>query len=369
MTLSVGIVGAGPAGSFCAARLAAGGAAVTLYDDSHPREKPCGGGVTAGVFGRWPELEAVRAVGRPSTAVRMRGPRGRLVSFGLDDPIWIFARRELDGWLLEQARAVGARHVPVRVRAVARSGERGGVELDLGSGTAHHDVVVGADGASSIVRRAFGAGLPLGWGTYATAGYFVEGLDEGEIHVEFPRAFAGYLWAFPRPGHASVGIAAPLGRESGRQLRERVLRFLGERYPGSLALPRRAYGAAIPVARGRIAGPRFALVGDAAGANDALTGEGIHYAIDSAGMLAAALLEAGPVEGPARYARRWRAGPGAELALGAAFARLLYRPLTVDVSLALAARSERLRRLMAAMPTEERPYRGLPRRLAGLLVP
>src|SRR5580765_6850521 len=42
----VAVVGAGPAGSWAARCLARRGARVTLVDGSHPREKPCGGGVT-----------------------------------------------------------------------------------------------------------------------------------------------------------------------------------------------------------------------------------------------------------------------------------------------------------------------------------
>src|SRR5438132_8398374 len=40
------IVGAGPSGAWAAYSLARRGARVTLIDASHPREKPCGGGVT-----------------------------------------------------------------------------------------------------------------------------------------------------------------------------------------------------------------------------------------------------------------------------------------------------------------------------------
>ena len=42
----VAIVGAGPAGAWTAFLLARAGARVALFDGSHPREKPCGGGVT-----------------------------------------------------------------------------------------------------------------------------------------------------------------------------------------------------------------------------------------------------------------------------------------------------------------------------------
>src|SRR5882724_3615730 len=46
MTAEVAIVGAGPAGAWAAYSLARRGARVTIFDASHPREKPCGGGVT-----------------------------------------------------------------------------------------------------------------------------------------------------------------------------------------------------------------------------------------------------------------------------------------------------------------------------------
>src|ERR1700741_1563557 len=42
----VAIIGAGPSGSWLAYLLACRGARVALVDRSHPREKPCGGGVT-----------------------------------------------------------------------------------------------------------------------------------------------------------------------------------------------------------------------------------------------------------------------------------------------------------------------------------
>lgn len=42
----VAVVGGGPAGSTCAKELGERGVSVALFDHSHPREKPCGGGVT-----------------------------------------------------------------------------------------------------------------------------------------------------------------------------------------------------------------------------------------------------------------------------------------------------------------------------------
>lgn len=362
MTLSVGIVGAGPAGAFCAWRLATAGAAVTVYDPSHPREKPCGGGVTARVFERWPELEALRPLGRPSQVVRMRGPRTREVEFTMPAPVEIFPRAVLDARILAGAVAAGAEHRPTRVRGVRRE-DGGTMVLDLGEATVSHDFVVGADGASSLVRRSLVGRSPGSRASFATGGYHVTGLEEADTIIEMLADCPGYLWVFPRHGHASVGIAVPVGHASGRELRARVLAFLDRRYPGSLDLPRAAYGASIPVGGGPVAGPGFALIGDAANANDAITGEGIHHAIDGGGILAATLAEAGTADAPAEFERRWQEGPGGDLAACRRLARALYRPVVVDASLVVARRSARLRRVMAGTAVEARPYRGLPGRL------
>jgi flavin-dependent dehydrogenase len=147
------------------------------------------------------------------------------------------------------------------------------------------------------------------------------------------------------------------------KLRARVLELLERRYPGSLDLPREPYAASIPVGGGPVAGTRFALIGDAANANDAITGEGIQHALDSAALLAGALEEVGPDRAPALYTERWRAGQGGELEACARIARRLYRPRVVDFSLALAAHSRRARRLMADMLMVAQPYTTLRQRV------
>lgn len=365
--MDIAVVGAGPAGAFCAERLARAGCAVTVYDPSHPREKPCGGGVTPTVFERFPELAGLRSRGAASHVVRIRGPAGRLQEFPLARPIDVFSRRVLDGALLERALTAGSRLCAERVTRVAI--EPRGVALAVTGGTRRHDAVVGADGAASIVRRSLLGGRPGGPAGFAANGFHVEGLREEQLYVEFVPEYAGYLWVFPRPGHASVGIVAPLRRESGVALRRRVLALLEARYAGSLALARRPYAASIPcptpaaAARPGLGGPRFLLVGDAANAVDAITGEGIRFALDSAAAAADALVRAGPLDAAADYARHWQAGPGRELVWAARLARHLYRPSTVRLALASARRSRRLHAVVADMLAARLAYTALPGRL------
>ena len=57
------IVGGGPAGAHCALNLAKKGIKPTIFDHSHPREKPCGGGISPPVLKKFPFLEQFRAKG------------------------------------------------------------------------------------------------------------------------------------------------------------------------------------------------------------------------------------------------------------------------------------------------------------------
>src|SRR6202158_1029027 len=101
------IVGAGPAGSFAAERLASAGTKVALFDgrpDGEP--KACGGGVTAKALKAWPHL--LDAVGRTIYELDMYAPSGRVLHLKLDEPFAVYSRNAFDTFLLERARAAGA---------------------------------------------------------------------------------------------------------------------------------------------------------------------------------------------------------------------------------------------------------------------
>src|SRR2546430_4653793 len=98
------IVGAGPAGSFAAERLARGGVRVALFDGRPPGEpKACGGGVTSKALkGRPPLLEAVG----PTIDERdMYPPSGKHLHFKLDEPFAGYSRNAFATFLLERALA------------------------------------------------------------------------------------------------------------------------------------------------------------------------------------------------------------------------------------------------------------------------
>src|SRR5215204_1451332 len=66
--MKIAIIGGGPAGAMAAARLACRGASVKLFDPSHPREKPCGGGVTGRALSLVSDLIPIDSI--PSVRVK-----------------------------------------------------------------------------------------------------------------------------------------------------------------------------------------------------------------------------------------------------------------------------------------------------------
>jgi flavin-dependent dehydrogenase len=356
----IGVVGAGPAGSLLARQLARDGAAVTVFDASHPREKPCGGGVTAKALALLPPAPVDDPLpARWTSACRFESGFGEAVDVPLSRPVAVASRAELDAWLLRRATEAGAVHVAERVVAVAASGR-----LRTTAGRDERfDLIVGADGASSLVRRSFLAPTPPAR-LHMAVGWFARGT--APMLVRFTPDLQGYLWLFPRPDHVGVGICAPLASVPTRQLLARLEAEVARHFPALADDEAGRYAHTIPSPSAdagsilEIAGPRWALVGDAAALADPITGEGIHYALRSALVLADTLR----VEGSAaRYPERALHDFGRELLKAAAIRDRFYAPGFTRRMVAFAARSEAIRRVLGDLVLGTQGYVGLKRRL------
>jgi flavin-dependent dehydrogenase len=359
--MDVAVVGAGPAGSLLAWRLARDGARVAVFDASHPREKPCGGGLTRRALDLLPPAPPSDPLpAREVSRCRLESHDGERVDAELQAPVAIASRRELDGWLLRRAVEAGAVHDPRRVVEVDSAGG-----LRTADGARHAaDVIAGADGAGSLVRRTFLRPVPAERRMMAV-GWYAAG--EAGMLVRFaPLPLCGYVWLFPRPDHVAVGICAPLARVPTARLWEELEREAARSFPALLDpdAPRYAHTipspAADPASLLEIAGPRWALLGDAAGLADPITGEGIAPALASAAELAAALLQDGS---PARYPARVAEGFGRELLRAAALRARFYSPGFTSRMVRYASRSRGIARVLADLLIGEQGYVGLRRRL------
>ena len=289
---------------------------------------------------------------------RFESGQGEQVDASLARPVAIGARRDVDAWLLRRAVEAGAVHVAERVTHVDGTG----VLRTAAGREERFDLIVGADGAGSLVRRTFLGATPPSRLTMA-AGWFAPGT--ADMTVRFVPGLAGYAWLFPGPDHVGVGICAPLAAEPTRDLIARLRDLVARSYPALSDEDAQPYAHTIPSPSAdpesirAIAGERWALVGDAAALADPITGEGIYYALRSAVALADALRE-GPVT---RYPERLLADFGHELLAAARLHARFYAPGFARRMVRFASRSAAIRTILADLVLGEQGYGGLKRRL------
>ena len=344
------IVGAGPAGSFAAELLARAGAKVALFDGRPEGEpKPCGGGVTAKALKAWPQL--LNAVGRTISELDLYSPSSKRLHLTLEEPFAIYSRIAFDCYLRDRARDAGAHIISEKISArKAKKTDSGwSVRNDAGSEWTGA-FLIGAEGANSGLAKMLAGPLPPS-DMEVAFGYRAP-LPANNIAptvVAFLPGWVGYAWAFPRPDHISFGIATTQDAFKHEPLDDLLWQFMigyyqqcdGEKvkfWQSETAAPVRArihkhlrataerYAARIPGLAAKTwdsrktCGDDWALLGDAAGFADPVTGEGIYYALRSAELFAESYLNGAPLS----YEKRWREDFGAELRRAAQMRRRFY---------------------------------------------
>ncbi len=354
------IIGGGPAGAMAAEALAKGGVRTLVFEGKLGWEKPCGGGLSHKALKRYPFLGNAAGQCRKVADMELIAPSGDRVSLRLRSPLAIYSRATLNHLLLSRAETAGAQVIPDRVLHFRRRGS--GWELSGRAGAYRADFLVLASGARTRLRSLLVE--DFAWRDFMlTFGYYVPGEDD-LLRVQFFQDFEGYAWAFPRPGHLSVGICAKVGEDRMAGLRERLRGFMRAfDYRVERAT---VYSHLLPSlteeswSNLRLAGQGWTLVGDAAGLVDPVTGEGIYYAMRSGELCAQALLE----NSPGLYPDRVRQEFGRTMTRGAQLARIFYRgdflgDANTTRLIQFAARTKTIRDLLQDLLDGRQSYAGL----------
>ena len=282
------IVGAGPAGSAAAlgALTAQPRLRVLLLDRADfPRDKSCGDGIAPHVLDILAEVGVVDLLADRVPVDTLQLRRGRTaVMRRMARPAWVVPRTIFDERLVDAAVRAGAVLRRQRVRTVTVEPDR--VVLD---GTTTGRVVVGADGAHSLLRTV--AGLPAApRRALALRGYAPTPPDRaGRQVIAFGTGRSpSYAWSFDRgDGLSNVGYGELLRPHHGAPTRRELLARLGELLPGSTDGGTSWLGHHLPLSSWTCRQPdgRVLLAGDAASLVNPMTGEGIYYAV-ATGVLA-----------------------------------------------------------------------------------
>jgi geranylgeranyl reductase family protein len=303
------VVGAGPAGSTAAYRLAAAGASVLLLDRAEfPRDKPCGGGVT-GRAARLLPFSIEPVVEDVTTVAELRLRYGRTFDRGGGEPlVYMTQRKRLDDFLVRKAVEAGAEFRPA-ARATAIEPATDEVTMTAGGQVMRARALLGADGVNGMSAKALGLGGNRAVGV-AVEGNVPYGVVDparyrGRLVIELGTVPGGYGWVFPKGDHVNFGVGGWGGEAP--NLRRELARLCEAHgiHPDDLQ-DFRGYRLPLREPRSTLARGRAAVIGDAAGLIDPVSGDGMFEGFLSAQYAADAVLDVlgGRVAGLEPYSER-----------------------------------------------------------------
>ena len=283
------IIGAGPAGASAARAAAQNGLLTLLIDkDEFPREKPCGGAVSARAL-KLLDFEL------PEDVIETDFFGGTMCYEDMATRILndyragvLVTRSVFDNLLMEKAREAGA-ETALGERVLKWEDTGGKCLVHTDKATCQCRFLIIAEGCNGKLKR--------GIRPSETKDHFFQCVNcdvplesrsprDNTLVIRFGPFHRGYAWDFPRKDVSNVGVGDV--STHGKGLKAKLKHFLKEQgFPEEQTFK----GHCIPLGgyRRRLGGGRVLLAGDAGGFADALLGEGIQYAIHS-GQIAASTI-------------------------------------------------------------------------------
>lgn len=357
-TQKIAIIGGGPAGAYLAYLLAKKGIKPTIYDNSHPREKPCGGGITTCAVEKFSFLHDLPGEKIPEYEMELTSPQENTVLVKGNKKSWNLSRKILDKSILDKATKQGAKLIKERVIDITLKQNIWHIKTNKKKYKAK--IIVGADGVSSLTRRRILKPLSkrdLG----VCYGCFAKSKENEITRIIFLDNMQGYGWCFPRNDHLSIGVGVEY--RNSKKVKKIFQEFLNKYYPDAEIISN--WGAAVPNVKNhkffkkQCSGKNWILIGDAAGHVNPLNGEGITFALWSAEIAATAIIN-NDLES---YDQLWRNEYGKHLITGSKMRSLFYNPLLLEYSLKIASRSKTFSKFLYDVINSQQKYNHISKRI------
>lgn len=321
----VTIVGGGPAGSAAALYAKKYGLKSIVLDKSvFPRDKICGDALSGKCIRVMRELDLLEDIERLDGAEINRITFGspsynqfnlHLTKSKKRDYVskgFVIPRQIFDNFLFEKVKEKTETREGFTVKdLVYKNGKIAGIKGTNKQGETEiikSSVVIGADGANSIIARKTGLyKMDMKNTSVAIRCYYsnVDGLtDQIELHY-LNEVNPGYLWLFPignNKANVGIGLSKNYAKSDSRtlsQILDEVIKSgpFKERFKNSKKLEKpRGWNLPCGSIHRKNCGDRFMLIGDSAGLIDPFTGEGIGNAMVS-GKYAMQVLAESKVKG------------------------------------------------------------------------
>jgi len=338
MIYDVIVVGAGVAGGAAALELSRAGLKV-LWLERHkfPRYKPCAGGITRKSWNilKLDISEILKFHAREiSLSYKISNERTAVASQVFT---FMVVRTELDALVAREAVRCGAEFRDGVSLSDIKIETDGLVSVKANSEWLQTRFVIAADGVNSVVNS------KLKLHTRRKNAFAIEAnvdvdpskyLSDYKMTFDFGSVKNGYGWVFPKDDHLCVGLYTLDGKIANG--RDALMEYTKQRSIPVKGEPE-IKGHMIPLdgADFRQRDLPVLLAGDAAGFADALTGEGIYYAMLSGQLAAETVIETinGTGDGVIGYNRKLGKELLPEISLSSKLAKAFYKTLPLSFHL------------------------------------